>query len=137
MRLVSACLLGVNCKYSGENNSDTRVIDMLKHEILIPVCPEQLGGMSTPRYPAEIIADKVVNEEGLDVTEHFVKGARETLVLAKMFGIEEAILKDGSPSCASSLIYDGNFSKTKIKGEGYTARLLRKNGIKVISENDL
>lgn len=137
MRLVSACLLGINCKYSGENNSDQNVIDLLKEEILIPVCPEQLGGMTTPRLPAEIISDKVINEEGIDVTDHFVKGAVETLMVAKMYNVKEAILKDGSPSCGSNVIYDGNFNKTKIKGEGYCAKLLRENGIKVISENNL
>jgi len=137
MRLVSACLLGINCKYSGENNSNQRVIDLLKSEILIPVCPEQLGGMTTPRLPAEIIAGKVINEEGLDVTDHFVRGGAETLRISEMYAVKEAILKDGSPSCGSNMIYDGNFNKIKIKGEGYAAKLLRENGIKVISENDL
>lgn len=137
MRLVSACLLGINCKYSGENNRDERVIDLLKEEIFIPVCPEQLGGMTTPRLPAEIIADKVINEAGSDVTDHFINGADEVLMIAKMYNLKEAILKDGSPSCGSSMIYDGNFSKTKISGQGYTTKLLRENNIRVISENDL
>ena len=137
MRLVSGCLLGINCKYSGKDNRDERVMELLKVEVLIPVCPEQLGGMTTPRAPAEIAFDKVINEEGLDLTSHFVNGALETLKIANLYGIKEAILKDSSPSCGSKMIYDGNFSKTKIKGEGYCTRLLRKNGINVISENDL
>lgn len=137
MRIVSACLLGINCKYSGGNNSEQKIIDLLKNEILIPVCPEQLGGMTTPRPAAEIIDDKVINEDGDNVTEHFIKGADEVLRLAKIYAIKEAILKDGSPSCGSTMIYDGNFNKNKINGQGYCTKLLRDNNIKVISENDI
>lgn len=137
MKIVSACLLGINCKYSGENNINEKVVGLLKDEILIPVCPEQLGGMSTPRLPAEILGEKVVNKEGIDVSEFFIRGAKEVLMIANLYNVSEAILKDGSPSCASTYIYDGSFKKIKKNGSGYCTKLLIENGVKVISENDL
>ena len=137
MKLVSACLLGVNCKYDGSNNRNEKVISLLKDEILIPVCPEQLGGLSTPRVPSEIKGDRVYSIEGKDLTENFIKGAKETLRIAKLYGVKEAIFKDGSPSCGVNYIYDGTFKGVRIKGKGITTRLLEREGIKVISEKDI
>ena len=105
---------------------------------MIPVCPEQLGGLPTPRMPAEIQSDgRILKENGDNITEIFLNGAKETLELTKFYKIKFALLKDGSPSCGSHFVYDGTFSGTKIKGEGITAGFLRKNGIKVFSEDDI
>ncbi|MEM2412514.1 MAG: DUF523 domain-containing protein [Candidatus Bathyarchaeia archaeon] len=137
MKLCSACLLGVKCRYDGKSALNKKVVTLLKSEILIPVCPEQLGGLPTPREPAEIVGKRVITRSGVDVTENFVRGARETLRIAKMFNIGEAILKQGSPSCGYGRIYDGTFSGKTKEGEGITAALLRKHGIKIITEEDL
>ncbi|MDP3057443.1 MAG: DUF523 domain-containing protein [bacterium] len=141
VRLCSACLLGVNCKWNGKNNRNEKVIELAKKEILIPVCPEQLGGLATPRYPSEQRGKKVfmkVDERGvMEATTHFKKGAEEVLKIAELLGIKEAIFKQRSPSCGSGQIYDGYFSGTVVKGDGITTALLKKHGIKVISEEDL
>lgn len=137
MKLCSACLLGVKCRYDGKSALNKKVVTLLKSEILIPVCPEQLGGLPTPREPAEIVGKRVITRSGVDVTENFVRGARETLRIAKMFNIGEAILKQGSPSCGYGRIYDGTFSGKTKEGEGITAALLRKHGIKIITEENL
>lgn len=137
MKLCSACLLGVKCRYDGKDSLNKRVIELLKTEFLIPVCPEQLGGLPTPREPAEIVGNRVITKSGIDVTEKFVRGAKETLRIAKLFGVKEAILKQGSPSCGCGRIYDGTFSGKTIKGDGVTTALLKKHGIKVITEEDL
>lgn len=138
--LVSACLLGLNCKYSGGNNLDERVVKLLEKENLVPVCPEQLGGLETPRVPCEIIMEgherRVVNREGVDHTREFIKGAEETLKLAKMLKEDSALLQPRSPSCGCRQIYDGTFSGKLIDGEGLTAEILRKNGIKVYDTED-
>ncbi|URZ16843.1 DUF523 domain-containing protein [Clostridium felsineum] len=142
--IVSACLLGVNCKYSGENNFSDKVKEICKGKKVIPVCPEQLGGMSTPRNPAEIINGtgkevleknaKVIDNKGRDVTVYFIKGAEETFKIAKLFNCKKAILKAKSPSCGVGEIYNGTFSKTLVKGNGVTAEILKKNGIEIITE---
>ena len=147
MILVSACLLGINCKYNGDNNKNEQVEEYLKDKQFILVCPEQLGGLTTPREPSEIIEldgngvidgkTSVINNKRLDVTKEFKKGAVEALKIANLYQCKKAILKEGSPSCGSSLIYDGTFKGKKISGVGVTTALLRKNGIEVISENDL
>lgn len=147
MILVSACLLGIDCKYNGSNNDNIKVKEYLKNKEFIIVCPEQLGGLTTPRDPSEIVkfdnseimdkAYKVISNKNIDVTKNFIKGANETLKIAQIYNCKEAILKDGSPSCGSNFIYDGSFTCNKIKGEGLTAKLLRDNNIKVISENEL
>ena len=147
MILVSACLLGINCKYNGDNNKNEQVEKYLEDKKFILLCPEQLGGMSTPRNPSEIInLDEdniiegntiVINNKNLDVTEEFKKGALETLKIAKIYGCKKAILKDGSPSCGSSFIYDGSFKGKKVNGSGVTTSLLRQNNIVVISEKDI
>jgi uncharacterized protein YbbK (DUF523 family) len=110
---------------------------LLKSETLIPICPEQLGGLPTPREPAEIRGERVVTRSGKDVTENFKRGAKEVLKIAKLYGIKEAIMKQRSPSCGCGEIYDGTFSGKTIKGDGVTTTLLKKNGIKVISEKEL
>jgi len=136
--LVSACLLGLNTRHDGKNSVSKGVLSLKDKYLMIPVCPEQLGGLPTPRMAVEIKNNvKVLKENGEDVTEIFLNGAKEVLGLAKLYKIKFALLKDGSPSCGSHFVYDGSFSGTKIKGEGITAELLRKNGIKVFSEDDI
>jgi uncharacterized protein YbbK (DUF523 family) len=137
MRLCSACLIGVKCRFNGEAKTDKKVLALLKKEVLIPVCPEQLGGLPTPREPAEQKGRRVVTRSGMDVTENFIKGAKETLKIAKTLDIKEAILKQKSPSCGSGQIFDGSFSNVLINGDGITAALLKKNKISVISETEL
>jgi len=137
MKLCSACLLGIRCRYDGKHNLNEKVVELAKREKLIPVCPERLGGLPTPREPAEIQGNRVVTYSGKDVTEYFERGAKKVLKIAKLLGIKEAILKQKSPSCGSGKIYDGTFSGTIIKGDGITARLLKKNGVRVISEEEL
>ena len=144
MYLVSACLCGVNCKYSGKNNFSDKCFKLLEKGEAILVCPEQLGGLTTPRNPSEIIGTtydivnnkdgKVVMNTGEDVTNMFLKGAEESLKIAKATKITTAILKEGSPSCGCNYIYDGTFTGKKIKSKGITAYLLEQNGIKVMSE---
>jgi len=135
-------LLGINCKYNGKNNRNEKVIELLnKGEILIPVCPEQSGGLETPRLPTERrgkeVYMKVDKYAVMEVTAKFNKGAKEVLKIAQMLGIKEAILKQRSPSCGVGEIYGGNFDGTVIEGYGVTAALLKKHGIKVMSEEDL
>lgn len=137
MKLCSACLLGINCRYDGKIIPNNEVIRLAKREILIPVCPEQLGGLSTPREPSEQNGGKVITISGVNVTCNFIKGAEQVLLLAKIYGIKEAILKQESPSCGCGRIYDGTFSNRLIQGDGVTTILLKKNKIKVITEEDL
>jgi uncharacterized protein YbbK (DUF523 family) len=135
--LCSACLLGVNCRYDGKNTLNKKIIKLAKKAALFPVCPEQLGGQTTPRYPAEMVGKKILEKDGTDVTKNFKKGAQETLRIAKLYDIKKAIFKQRSPSCGLGQIYDGTFSGKVTKGDGITTSLLLKNGIKVISEEDL
>ena len=135
--LVSACLLGIDCKYNGSNNLNEKVLEYLKDKEIIPICPEMLGGLSTPRNPSEIVNGRVVNNIGIDVTEEYNKGANEVLKLAKLLNVGEALLKEKSPSCGVHKIYDGTFSNNKIDGVGVTTKLLIENGIKVYSEEDI
>ncbi len=135
--LCSACLLGVRCAYDNEIHSSKKALELVDEENLIPICPEQLGGMETPRTAAEINDDQVITKDGENVTEPFKKGAREVLKIAKLLGAKKAILKQRSPSCGCGQIYDGTFSKNVISGDGITTRLLKENGIEVISEEDL
>lgn len=147
MILVSACLLGINCKYDGDNNNHEIVKEYLKDKQFVLVCPEQLGGLETPRIPCEInngngndvLLGKctVKNKDGLDTTKKFIKGAKETLKIAQLYNCKEAILKEGSPSCGSNKIYDGTFTGKKINGLGVTAAILKKQGIHIVSEKDL
>ena len=133
--LVSACLLGINCKYSGGNNRCAAVEALREQYILVPVCPEQLGGLPTPRPPAERQGSAVVNREGIDVTAQYRKGAAEALRIAELFGCEAAILKSRSPSCGCGEIYDGTFSGALTPGDGITAELFKAAGIPVYGES--
>ena len=130
--LVSACLLGLNCKYDGKNNYSNEIDEFLKGYEVIPICPEIMGGLPTPRCPAEKIGDNVITKEGTDVTEQFVKGAKECLFLAKKYNVQKALLKLKSPSCGYGKIYDGTFSHTLIDENGVTAELLESNGVEII-----
>lgn len=146
MKLVSACLCGINCKYNGKNNINLYFMELMQEGAVIPVCPEQLGGLPTPRLPAEINAgsgqdvlagnSKVINKNGEDVSDNYIRGAYETLKIAKLIGVEIAILKSRSPSCGSKYIYDGSFSYKLRQADGVTAALLKENGIRVMDEDE-
>ena len=135
--LISACLLGTPCRYDGKAKRHP-LIDALaqKHE-LIPVCPEVLGGLPTPRTPSERTGDRVLMRDGRDVTENYREGARIALETAVREGCTLAVLKARSPSCGSGEVYDGTFTRTLIAGEGVTAELLKKSGIAVLTEEDI
>ena len=137
--LVSACLIGAECKYSGGSNRlpEEKLKKLMDEYELIPVCPEVYGGLTTPRDPSERQGEKVVSCKGADVTAQFEKGAQTALNMAKLFGAEIAILKENSPSCGSGTIYDGTFSLTLTEGDGVTAQLLKDNGIAVIGESKI
>jgi len=137
MWIVSACLLGIKCRFDGQCKQNEKVMKLVRREILFPVCPEQLGGLPTPREPAEQRGKRVFTKSGRDVTENFQRGAGQVLEVAKLFGVRYAILKQKSPSCGCGKIYSGDFSGILIKGDGITTALLKQNGIKVISEEDL
>lgn len=134
--LVSACLFGVPCRYDGTGFTDARFPALAKKHHLIPVCPEQLGGLPTPRPPAERNGTRILTRDDRDVTAAFTRGANETLRLAKLFSCRIAILKANSPSCGSGQIYDGCFCGRLIPGDGMTAELLKQNGLTVLSEKD-
>ena len=135
--LISACLLGCRCRYDGASKPHPLAGVLARHHTLIPVCPEQLGGLSTPRPPAERRGDRVVTREGQDVTEQYRRGAEEALRLCHLMGCEAAILKERSPSCSCGSIYDGTFSGRMHPGDGVTAELLARCGIPVYGETKL
>jgi uncharacterized protein YbbK (DUF523 family) len=142
MYLVSSCLAGINCRYDGKNNLNKKVTELVKAGKAIPVCPEVLGGLPTPRDPSEIIVDeegnkRVVTEKGKDLTAEFKLGAEKALQIAKILEAKKAILQQRSPSCGSWKIYDGTFSTNLISGSGLTAELLIAEGIEVLTEADL
>lgn len=147
MILISACLCGINCKYNGKSNYHEKAYKLFKEGKAMLVCPEQLGGLPTPRHPAEITngnakdvlesRGSITNNKGEDVTVYFVKGAEETLKIAESLGSKKAILKSRSPSCGCGKIYSGKFQGELIEGNGVTAQLLMDNGIEVITEEDL
>lgn len=147
MYLVSACLLGIKCRYDGGTKKNETLMKLAAKGRVIPVCPEQLGGCPTPRYQSEIAGGSgadvlcgrchVAARDGHDVTEHFVKGAEETLKLAVSCGVKKAVLKARSPSCGYGQIYDGTFSGVLRDGNGVTAELLSKNGIEVFTEENI
>ncbi|MEG1447743.1 MAG: DUF523 domain-containing protein [Oscillospiraceae bacterium] len=137
MILVSSCLGGINCKYSGENNINMFVLQLINSGQAIPLCAEQLGGLPTPRIPAEIVGNRVINKNGEDVTLEFEMGAKNVLAVCKALNIKVAILKSKSPSCGCGKVYDGSFCGKLVDGNGITAKLLSDNGIKVFSENQL
>lgn len=135
--LVSACLLGKNCKYNGGNNLNQGVLEFIEGHEVIGVCPEQLGGLSTPRLPAEIVDGIVTNKEGISVDVQFRKGAQTALAVALEKKVDLAILQSRSPSCGVKEIYDGSFSGKKIQGQGVFAKLLSARGIKVLDAEDV
>lgn len=137
--LVSACLLGLSCRYDGKSKP-VDGIDRLRlqgQHTLIPFCPECMGGLPTPRPPAEIVGDRVISKEGVDVTAAYLRGAAETLRLMQLLGCDCAILKEKSPSCGHGLVYDGTFSGKLTPGDGITAALLTANGIPVYGESQI
>ena len=135
--LISACLLGVECKYSGGSNAlPEETVEKLRARYrLIPVGPETAGGLPTPRDPSERLGECVVSCRGADVTRQFEKGAQAALTLAKRYGCSRALMKEHSPSCGSGLIYDGSFSGKLVEGDGCAAELLKAAGVFVIGEN--
>ena len=143
MIIVSACLLGARCKYNGGHNESPQVKEFLQGKSYVPICPERLGELSTPRPPSEMRDGRVFSETGEEVTKEFEEGAKKAFALAlekakaKGEEIELAVLKARSPSCGSGTIYDGTFSRTVIEGDGKMAALLKEHGIKVVSEEDI
>ena len=137
--LISACLLGVDCKYNGSNNKlDDEIIHSLKDKYnLIPVCPEIMGGLPTPRNPVEIKDGKVFDYDGEEFTKEFEKGSDEVVKLAKLYNPTIAILKENSPSCGTNYIYDGTFNNKKIKGMGITARKLSEEYVRLFNEENI
>ena len=135
--LISACLLGVTCRYDGQSRPLSPLPASTEKITFIPVCPEQLGGLPTPRVPAERCGEKVLRQDGDDVTAAYQRGAAEALRIARLYGCRYAVLKEKSPSCGCGNIYDGSFSQTLTDGNGVTADLLLQNGIKVIGETAL
>lgn len=147
MIVVSACLIGENCKYNGGNNKNEAVLKYLEKKEYITICPECSGGLDTPRVPSEIIngegidvienKSKVMSKTGKDVTDEYLKGAKISLKEAKKYNVKEAILKEGSPSCGVNKIHNGEFKGIKKNGKGITAALFEMNGIEIKSEKDL
>ena len=135
--LISACLLGTACRYDGKSKALEGWEALKALYTLIPMCPEQLGGLPTPRPPAERNNEKVATEQGTDVTAQYEKGAAEALKLAKAMGCRKALLKERSPSCGTGEIYDGSFTRTLVPGYGVTAELLRQEGLDVYGESRL
>ena len=137
MLLISACLLGCACRYDGKSKPHPLAVELARRGLAVPVCPEQLGGLPTPREPSERRADTVVSRSGADVTAQFRRGAEQALHLARLYGCKAAVLKERSPSCGSGEVYDGTFSGRLTPGDGVTAALLKANGIAVYGESDL
>lgn len=144
--LVSACLAGIRCKYSGGHNLVPAIAELVRAGKAVPICPENLGGLTIPRPPAEIQGGdgydvlagraRVMDKEGRDVTAAFIHGARAALARAREAGPEMVVLKERSPSCGSKFIYDGSFSGVTRPGPGVTTALLREQGFTVISEGE-
>jgi len=137
MKIVSACLAGINCRYDGKSCENKKVVELVRQGEAIPVCPEQLGGLSTPREKHEIKNGKVISESGKDRTEEFSRGAQEALKTAKLACCKEAILKSKSPSCGNGKIYDGTFSGKLIDGDGIFTKLLKQNKISIKNEEEV
>jgi len=135
--LVSACLLGEKCRYDGGGQYCAGAVRLGERYELVPVCPEVLGGLSTPRPPSEILGERVITIDGRDVTAQFRLGAERSLEAARKAGAVKALLKSGSPSCGRGLVHDGLFSGKLVPGSGVTAALFEKNGIAVYTELDL
>ncbi|MGL6174681.1 MAG: DUF523 domain-containing protein [Cellulosilyticaceae bacterium] len=136
MYLVSACLVGTKCRYDGESNRIEEICRLVNQGKAIPVCPEQLGGLQTPRIPAERVGKRVITKEGEDVTEAFMKGAYRTVAIAKACECQCAIMKAKSPSCGCGQIYNGEFEGKLLDGDGVAVELLKRAGIKVYTEQN-
>jgi len=134
--IVSACLCGEKARYDGKANTNEKIKQLVEEGKALPLCPEIEGGLPVPRHPCEIKNNKVINNIGVDKTADFLKGAEKTLQLCKKYKIKKAILKEKSPSCGTRFIYDGTFTGTLIPGQGITAKLLRENGIRVVSDEE-
>ena len=137
MKVVSACLAGRNCRYDGKSKPNQVIMELVEQGKALPVCPEELGGLGTPRIEAEQQGDRVVTKEGRDVTEGFKKGANLAYELASQVGSKEAILKARSPSCGCGKVYDGTFTGKLKEGDGVFAKLLKSKGFKILTEEDL
>ena len=135
--LVSACLLGVACRYDGRSKPHPLAQELCRRHEVLPVCGELFGGLPTPRLPSERREGGVVASDGGDVTDAFRRGAEEVVRLARLTGAQAAILKERSPSCGSGQIYDGTFTKTLTQGDGLTAQMLKKHGITVYGESQI
>lgn len=135
--LVSACLLGVECRYDGRGVLEPELKALMGRHHLIPVCPEIMGGLATPRNPAERLSGRVITKDGTDVTLAYEKGADQVLKLALLYGCRAAVLKERSPSCGRGVIYDGTFTKTLTKGDGVCGACLESHGIKVYGESQI
>lgn len=135
--LVSACLIGLRTRYAGDGNSIDWITALADRHTLIPVCPEQLGGLPTPRVPCERVGAQVLDKNGEERTHAFASGAEMALNVARLNHCSAAILKQRSPSCGSGVIYDGTFSGTKIPGDGVAAEMLKAAGMRVFSEEDM
>ena len=135
--LISACLLGCRCRYDEASKPLDRAAELAERHTLVPVCPEQLGGLATPRPPAERQGDRVVTREGADVTAQYRRGAEEALRLCRLFDCQAAVLKERSPSCGCGAVYDGTFTGTLTAGDGVTAELLRAAWVPVYGESRL
>ena len=135
--LMSACLMGVNCRYDGGGKTLAALPQLMERYHVIPVCGEVMGGMTTPRIPSERMKDRVIDREGNDVTANFRRGAEEVLHLAQLYGAKKALLKERSPSCGYGKIYDGTFSGILIEGNGVTAQLLAEHGVEVFGESKI
>ena len=135
--LVSACLYGNACRYKGDNCYNEKLAKLGKDNVLIPVCPEQLGGLPTPRHPAERVGDKIISDVGTDVTEEYTRGAKIAVRVAKENNVDYCVLKANSPSCGKGVIYDGTFSGGKKPGNGLTAEMLLAEGFNVLTEDEI
>ena len=137
--LISACFLGLDCKYSGGNNAlgDKIIAKLMEKYRLVPVCPESYGGLPSPRLPSERVGERVLAKNGADVTEQYKKGAAAALRLAELFGCKIALMKERSPSCGHDSIYDGSFTGRVVPGDGVAAELLKQNGVTVCGESDV
>ena len=132
---ISACLLGISCRYDGDSKPHPLAGELARRHQLVPVCPEQLGGLPTPRPPAERRGDRVITRAGGDVTAQYRRGAEETWKLCRLLDCQAAVLKERSPSCGSGEIYDGTFTGTRISGDGVTTETLRAQGIRIVGES--
>lgn len=133
--LISACLLGCRCRYDGASKPQPWIAALAERHELVPVCPEQMGGLATPRLPAERQGDRVMTKEGADVTAQYRRGAEEALRLCRLFDCQAALLKERSPSCGCGSVYDGTFTGVLTAGDGVTAELLRAEGVPVYGES--